>query len=149
MYHWAKDCPNQTEEGQNHDSYYEEEVHVTLFAKGLSEQSTSQLLGETIGCAVLDSGCSRNVCSDKWLHCFIQSLDEEEQNQIKYKDSNKKFRFGDNSVHHSMTTVVAVTATIPITIGNKRILMDTDVIGNDIPLLLSKPAMKQLGRIFE
>ena len=140
MYHWAKDCPNQTEEGQNHDSYYEEEVHVTLFAKGLSEQSTSQLLGETIGCAVLDSGCSRNVCSDKWLHCFIQSLDEEEQNQIKYKDSNKKFRFGDNSVHHSMTT-----ATIPITIGNKRILMDTDVIGNDIPLLLSKPAMKQLA----
>ena len=37
------------------------------------------------------------------------------------------------------------TATIPITIGNKRILMDTDVIGNDIPLLLSKPAMKQLA----
>ena len=54
MYHWAKDCPNQTEEGQNHNSYYEEEVHVTLFAKGLSEQSTSQLLGETMGCAVID-----------------------------------------------------------------------------------------------
>ena len=139
--HWARDCPNQNAEGPNSDSYFEEEVHITLFAKGLRTEATNgNLLGETIGCAVLDSGCSRTVCSDKWLHCFIQSLDDEEKSRVRYQESQKKFRFGDNKLYESMTT-----ATIPISIGDKKIMMDTDVIANEIPLLLSKPAMKQLS----
>ena len=78
--HWARDCPSQTEGERSNENYYEEEVHITLFTKGLGKEVSSSLLGETLGCAVLDSGCSRTVCSDKWLHCFIQTLDAEEQN---------------------------------------------------------------------
>ena len=59
--HWARECPNQTTDEQNNESYYEEEVHITLFAKGLSEEVNNNLLGETLGCAVLDSGCSSVV----------------------------------------------------------------------------------------
>ena len=138
--HWARDCTGQSTNEQFNENYYEEEVHITLFTKGVNNEVSSGLLGETLGCAVLDSGCSRTVCSDKWLHCFIQTLDANEQNRVKYQDSRKRFRFGDSKLYNSMTT-----ATIPVTIGDKKILMDTDVIDNEIPLLLSKPAMKQLS----
>ena len=100
--HWVRNCPHQSD-ARNNDAYYEEEVHITLFSKGLSDSAhTGKLLSETIGCAVLDSGCTRNVCSDKWLDCYIQSLSNEQQSMITYEESNKKFRFGDMSTLTSM-----------------------------------------------
>ena len=34
--------------------------------------------------------------------------------------------------------------TIPVCIGKKKVLLDVDIVQNEIPLLLSKGAMKQL-----
>ena len=73
VFHWDKDCPNQSESRHyESDNVYDEEVHVTLLAKGMEPKYQGQFFGDTIGCAVLDYGCSRNVCSDKWLDCFIE-----------------------------------------------------------------------------
>ena len=35
--------------------------------------------------------------------------------------------------------------TIPIAVGNKKVMLDVEVVANDIPLLVSKDAMKQMG----
>ena len=144
VYHWARDCPNQSESNQAQMDAEYEEVHVTLFTKGLESECQSHLLGDTIGCAVLDSGCSRNVCSDKWLHCYIESLSDAQRQQLTYEHSDRKFRFGDNRVLTSMTK-----ATIPANIGNNEVMFETDVISNEIPLLLSKEAMKKANTVID
>ena len=36
-----------------------EEINVVLFAKGIKEHYNGTMLGETIGCGLLDSGCSK------------------------------------------------------------------------------------------
>ena len=113
IFHWARECPHQSERRDDDDSFFEEEVQITLFAKGVDSDHNGRLLGETIGCAVLDSGCTRNVCSESWLDCYIESLNEKERQQISYQESTRKFRFGDNKVYDSKTCVK-----IPAHIGN-------------------------------
>ena len=57
---------------------------------------------------------------------------------ITYAKSTKPFRFGDGRKVHSHQTAV-----IPAMIGNHKIFIKTDIINADIPLLLSKTAMKR------
>ena len=144
VYHWAKDCPRQSEFQSENWSCNVEEINITLFTKGIESTYQGKLLGETIGCAVLDSGCTRNVCSDYWLYSYIESLDEKKREKVCYQDSRRKFRFGDNKTFTSMTC-----AMIPANICGKDITIETDVIGNDIPLLLSKEAMKKANTVID
>ena len=144
IFHWARECPHQSARRDDDDSFFEEEVQITLFAKGVDSDHNGRLLGETIGCAVLDSGCTRNVCSESWLDCYIESLNEKERQQISYQESTRKFRFGDNKVYDSKTCVK-----IPAHIGNRDLMIETDVISNDVPLLLSKDAMKRANTVIK
>ena len=93
-------------------------------------------VGETLSCAVLDSGCSQTVCGKAWLDCYTDSLINE--NVIKAKPSTSAFKFGNGPPLMSEKKVV-----IPVVIGSKQVNLETDVIDADIPLLLSKGAMKK------
>ena len=95
-----------------------------------------QFVGETLNCAILDSGCSRTVCGQNWLKCFEDSLDEGVS--IKKRSSCATFKFGNGGPVQSLKKVV-----LPVTIGNDKISLETDVVDTDIPLLLSKAAMKK------
>ena len=105
---------------------------------------SGKLLGETMGCAVLDSGCSKSVCSKQWLEAYKDTLSEEERKQIEYADSDSKFRFGDDKVYQSSGLVI-----IPAEIGGTNINIATDVIETEIPLLLSKKAMKKSNTVID
>ena len=61
---------------------------------------------------------------------------------MKYEKSNSKFRFGNPTVYNSIHKV-----TIPATIGSKNVLISADVIDLDIPLLISKDAMKKSNTV--
>ena len=61
---------------------------------------------------------------------------------IKEESSKTSFKFGDDIAVMSQKRVI-----IPTVIGNKRVLLETDVIDQNIPLLLSKPSMKKANTV--
>jgi len=87
---------------------------------------------------VLDSGATNTVCGRTWFNEFESSLKQDDAKNIGFEDSAKSFRFGDGKVVTS-----SKMATIPAYIGNKKVTINTDIVDADIPLLLSKTAMKK------
>ena len=97
---------------------------------------------ETIGCAVLDTGCNVNVCGAKWLEEYEDMLDEYDKGRVKECKSDKYFRFGDGKSVQAHKRVK-----IPGYLGKEKIDIETEVIESDIPLLLSKAFMKTIGMV--
>ena len=97
---------------------------------------------ETIGCAVLDTGCNVNVCGSKWLEEYEDMLDEIDKKLVKEGKTQRYFRFGDGKSVKAYKRVW-----IPGYIDKEKIEIETEVIESDIPLLLSKTFMKQMGMI--
>ena len=96
-----------------------------------------KLVGETFNMALLDSGCTKTVCGESWLKFYIETLSEEEVACIKFEESDSTFKFGDSKLIKANRRV-----TIPTVIAGTSVDLTTDVIDYDIPLLLSKEAMK-------
>ena len=46
-----------------------------------------KLAGETLSCALLDSGCTKTACGSCWLQCYKNSLNENDQANIVYEPS--------------------------------------------------------------
>ena len=146
MDHWAPECPR----GRDGEYFIEdasanegEEVHVTLMATATDfDDRASVLMGEALGSIVLDSGCSRTVCGEQWLDCFLETLSDKEKASIKYYSSNSVFRFGDD---RKMSSIQCCG--FPCVLGGKSIRIKTDVVRCNIPLLLSKSSMKKADMI--
>ena len=126
--HMLSDCPDSWE---NMDKSSENVVLFTQF-QPITE---SALATEARNCAVLDSACSSTVCGENWLNGYMGSLSEEKLAKCHTSAGHKIFRFGGGETLQSMT--------IPATIAGKDVTISTDVVSSDIPLLLSKTAMKQ------
>lgn len=63
---------------------------------------------------------------------------------IKISPSKKSFKFGDGVQIQSTKNVI-----IPVMIGKTHCNIDTEVVGVDIPLLLSKTSLKRAGTILD
>ena len=96
------------------------------------------LTTEVMYSAVLDSACASTVCGKAWLDSYINSLSENDRSKVRITDSNKTFKFGGETKIKSDGQYE-----IPATIAGKDITLVTDVVDSDIPLLLSKNAMKE------
>ena len=126
IFHWAKDCP------------HKDRVHQTMFTKDIDIGAMNNFVHETLNQAVLDSGCSKTVCGEKWYKNFVESS-ASKQSEIKEKQCKPStFRFGDGRGVTSKMTVI-----LPVTIGHMKVNIETDVVEADIPLLLSKYSMKK------
>ena len=55
------------------------------------QDKASILMGESIGSVVLDSGCSRTVCGEDWLSCFMVTLNLKEKSSITTSESSYFF----------------------------------------------------------
>ena len=100
-------------------------------------------MNETFNCAILDTGCANNnVCGVKWLDNYLKNIGIN-MSDINSEPSNNTFRFGGGNVYNSDKYVF-----IPCVLGGKDIIIKTNVVECDIPLLLSKTAMKKAGMIF-
>ena len=131
IYHWVYSCPNKVK-GMLED------VNITLFTQELHECYIEKFVDETFNYAVLDSGCTKNVWGESWLSNYLDTLTEVDRSQVSEKESTTSFRFGDENSVKSEKIV-----TFPAKIGHKNIMIRTDVIDTDLPLLLSKSAMKK------
>ena len=91
-------------------------------------------MSETIGYALIDSGCPKTVCGRTWMDTYIESLSLKDAKSIKTEYSYHRYRFGNGETFKSQKSL-----TIPVYFSKyERSLMKVDVIDLDIPLLLSR-----------
>ena len=91
------------------------------------DDNLDALLGETIGMAILDSGCTRTVCGNMWLNSYLDTLSSGERKSVYSTDSDIKFRFGDGKVFSSSRAVH-----IPVHVGSTSATLTTQVIDANI-----------------
>ena len=111
--------------------------NVVLFKKK-KKNEMNQLGEEGIGCAVLDTACTSTVCGKRWLDSFIQSLSDAEKPKVKQGESRRNFKFGGGAILPSL-----MECTVPAQLGDRDVLITTDVVDSDIPLLLSLKSLKR------
>lgn len=84
------------------------------------------LLAQSWNVAILDSSASKTVCSQVWLYNYIHLLNEKEKINILFLSSSSV----------SLRNATKKTR-LPVNIGGHQVMIKTDVIDGDIPLLLS------------
>ena len=135
-YRYANGCEKKKAE-EFHLTESVEEIDFALAAQ--HETELSQFTREARNCAALDTCCTSSVTGEQWLDIFIDSLDDSAKSKLKGPlPSNRVFKFGNNGTLRSIGTYV-----LPVVIPGKTATIKTDVIEPDIPLLLSKVAMKK------
>ena len=150
IYHWIVDCPHNSTEDNSKDSYFtrspEEEIYIALLQSCApkSQDEITGLVAETLSKGVIDSGCTKTVAGERWFNDYLQTLSNEEVQNIQYCGSNAQFRFGDSPPVQSKKK-----ALLPMVMGNKNIQLSTDIVPTDVPLLLSKQTMKTALKISE
>ena len=167
--HWVKECPEkihkivrskQDYNNSNHPPnrrrriYYEEvdesesedeqptdeSSRAIFFQSDVGNEVEDILLvGQTINQAVLDCGASQTACGTEWYQCYLDSLGDEQLNQITESPSSTVFKFGVGSLK------ALKQASIPVTICGRNIFLSVQIVKTDIPLLLSLSSMKKLG----
>ena len=157
--HWVNKCPDKKElpkatylnqaagqeEGYDEIPYEEDEPEsytycsVTLFQTDYDmPKNVRSLAHESFNSAVIDCGASSTVCGQLWFNCFIDSLEDDWKKKVTYENSSNVFKFGDGRRVKSTTL-----AYIPATLGNNVVRIRTDVVRDDIPLLLSKHSLQK------
>ena len=96
------------------------------------------LVRESLNMAILDSGCPKTVCGKLWFDNFSESLNK--NLKITTSESQSKFRFGDSQAVKSLFKAV-----LPLTIQGKVINVESEVISNEIPLLISNSTLRKAG----
>ena len=137
--------PDQLEEDY---SYYEESSspHVTLAATlftGYDPVNLSTFASEAQHCAVLDTACGSTVCGVDWFETFISQVNPDGVQQVGPAGS-ASFKFGAGPVLDTLGTYE-----IPVVLAGVNINLRTDVVNSDIPLLLSKSAIKSGGIVLD
>lgn len=159
-YHWAKQCPHAYEninggedsvanvavDSEETETKEESHVHLSLFM-GLTENENqcNNKLGTLVknceGSALIDTGCSTTVCGENWLSSYIGLLSEYDRADIKdvvVTGKRASFTFGDGKTVSSLKRLL-----LPCYINGRRCTIETDVVESNIPLLMSKKAMKK------
>ena len=113
----------------------------TLILYGSDHQEMSPLVKECLNHGMLDTGAGRTVCGKTWLDAYNESLSPR---KVESEHSEASFRFGDSEPVKSNTKVK-----LPVTLGNVDSFIECYVVPSEIPLLLSREAMKQFNIVID
>ena len=91
---------------------------------------TRCLCVKQLNAAVLDSACAKTVTGRAWKDTYLESLSNEERSQIKILPRRTVFRFGGEMKKESSEKLI-----LPCTIAGRKVMIQTDVVDSDIPLL--------------
>ena len=91
--------------------------------------------------AITDTACTRTVARQGWLQNYFKNLDDSLLNQVEIRKSNKVFKFGDG---HQVTLS---SVKIPAQIDKKNCSINTEIVDENIPLLLSKTSLKKANTV--
>lgn len=138
--HLIADCPDSWENNKPtsrvsvvEDHPYE---HAVLFTG--NKDDVTMLGIEASNSAVLDSACSRTVCGQNWLNDYLSTLSDTDLAKVKRSEGGKIFKFGGGEKLQSVEALE-----LPAILVGKDVTIKTDVVTSDIPLLLSREAMKK------
>ena len=139
IFHYTGACPEkiyfsvEEEKDEHHD--------IVLYQSNLlTDEEYNVFVAEASVAAILDSGASASVTGKIWFESYLEGLPIHKQEVVEYLDSSASFKFGSEQKFKSL-----FKAKIPAEIGSKEIFIVTDVVATNIPLLLSKEAMKNAG----
>ena len=127
----AQNCP------EKHDTLYTQEV-VPYQSDFEHPEQLKTLVLELWNSAVLDSGATNTVAGKVWYNCYITGLNENEKQKIEPHTPGNTYRFGDGKLFPALQNV-----DIPISLGSRNLMLNTDIVASDIPLLLSRKSMKK------
>ena len=131
IYHMAQNCP------EKYDTLYTQEV--VLYQSDFDHpEQLKTLVSESWNSAVLDSAATHTVAGEVWYNYYITSLNENEKQRIKHHTPGNTYRFGDGKLFPALQNV-----DIPISLGSRNLMLNTDIVASDIPLLLSRKSMKK------
>ncbi len=106
-----------------------------------NKEDLSSFTAEALNKAALDTCCTSSICGEKWMKVYMDALtDDMKKKMIGPMKSKKNFLFGNQGRMQSIAKY-----SIPVKIGGEDNMITVDVIPSDIPLLLSKGEMKNLG----
>ena len=137
--HFLNDCPHRHVEGAKMA------IHVTLIA-GSASKEQDVTLKKSLARGILDSACTKTVAGKIWTDEYVSMLTNQEREEVlkSAKVSSSLYRFGDGKEIRSKHEI-----TVSMTICGKKIKLQVDVVENDIPLLISRRTMIQLGMILD
>ena len=138
--HLVRDCPHANSFPQANMAVYEDSDSYQDLVCLYSVQESHQFLAEASDSIVLDTGCTATVCGQEWLDVYLASLSEREKSSVNIVPSSKIFKFGAGGRVSSEGMCV-----IPGFLVGKPVSISTDIVKSDIPLLLSRQAMKKAG----
>merc|ERR1740128_51405 len=130
--------------GENDQEFdYNDEMKECFLTENNSE--LKRFCVEAKNCAALDSCCTGVVYGEQWLKTFLASLEPEDIKKIIGPEkSNCVFKFGNQQ---QLTSLAKYK--LPVQIGGKHMMLNTEVIKSDIPMLLSKQSMKDMGMVLD
>ena len=161
--HWAKNCPDvkkkevhnyleeseESQEQQNDLDFKFDTMYTSLiYELGLNQDDydsptkLKNLVSEAFGAAVLDSGAGSTVSGTVWYKNFLEMLSQEERDRVNtlLPRVQNVYKFGDGRKIQAIKRVE-----LPVVIGGRPAKITTDIINEDIPMLLSKNSMKKAG----
>ena len=127
----AQNCP------EKHDTLYTQEA-VPYQSDFEHPEQLKTLVLELWNSSVLDSGATNTVAGKVWYNCYITGLNENEKQKIEPHTPGNTYRFGDGKLFPALQNV-----DIPISLGSRNLMLNTDIVASDIPLLLSRKSMKK------
>ena len=127
------------------DTVTADEPYLTLFT-GNEVSHMSNLVAEAQNCAVLDTACGSTVCGKDWFQSYTDQLSERDQVRVEQVGQKgcASFKFGAGPVIFTEGTYQ-----IPVHLAGKDVMLRTDVVDCEVPLLLSKSAMKKAGLVID
>ena len=154
VYHWLVDCPYALSANKNpikskKGKYNKADTPSWLYGRNkaangitlftdLDSDQLCHLVGEALGQAVVNTGCPHTVSGEMWLESHINTLSSKDRSSIRTRDSRYKFRFRDGTEYQSLYHAI-----IPIYIDNCRYELGVDIVGCEIPLLLSRDTLRR------
>ena len=94
--------------------------------------------------AGINTACTSTVCGRIWLARYVSSLEDGQQKEIVRNHSDVTFRFGDGRKIVSEESVIILAK-----IGDTVCKIKSEVVQNDIPLLLSKESLKRANAVLD
>ena len=130
---------------ENVDSYYNENsvLHTAILYTGNDVEECMKLEAEAHNSAVVDTACTSTVCGKQWLDEYLKSLSKQDCDDVSCRNGFRTFKFG---VGHAKSEA---EYDIPVYLAGTRMIMRTDVVDTDVPLLFSKSFMKKNGFVID
>ena len=132
--HFASIYPHQDEKPEEYT------VHITLLTSK-PDAVQKNLLVESLGKGLLDSGCTKTVTGEQWLEEYCSTLCDADKMKVVEKSSKSLFRFGYGVESKSVRKV-----TIPVNIGRKDMLMDVKVVCYEYDSAVNKQSCDEADR---